>query len=375
MSDEIEKNTGWRERKREFKSGRSNSWINCKNDLGTPTAYTGDAARTLIITIFQSHCANAWTDTKRERSLVDQVAKLHINGSAQGLNSEPIHIEDEVKDHEDEVEDARDKRRVRRECRREIKHTIAWHMDGMTRTNTWANVLLHIIKRARVLWRRKSDTHFIGCSRLLSAENETYSNNFFFFEKMDYSRELHQLLDVSQFHHEELEEEGCHLEYCWKIGSSRSSPDSRWRPVQNWDCGSQIWLKSHRCILARFVQCEIPMFLISQKFLSGKIVVVLLCQLSIWMHISSVQPILSCESRQTGSSGNGSWIPSNSFGYISFVRCGLRNALSVPHCYSAEHHEVARLWRRTARFERASNRHRWKILAGFAFTKRCPQMQ
>ena len=52
------------------------------------------------------------------------------------FNSEPIHIEDEVKDQEDEAEDGRDKWRVRREGRREIKHTSAWHMDGTTRTNT-----------------------------------------------------------------------------------------------------------------------------------------------------------------------------------------------------------------------------------------------
>ena len=35
------------------------------------------------------------------------------------------------------------------------------------------------------------------------------------------------------------------------------------------DCGSEVWPKYHRCILARFVQCEKPMFLISQIFLSG----------------------------------------------------------------------------------------------------------
>ena len=66
----------------------------------------------------------------------------------------------------------------------------------------------------------------VGCSRLLSAVNETYCNKQFF--KMNWTHELHQLVDVSQFHHEELEEEGCHLWYCWKVtGSARSSPDSR----------------------------------------------------------------------------------------------------------------------------------------------------
>ena len=66
---------------------------------------------------------------------------------------------------------------------------------------------------ARALCRRKGDvwgvpfTHPVGCSRLLSAVNETYCSK-----------------------HEELEEEGCHFWYCWKgIGSARSSPVSRWR--------------------------------------------------------------------------------------------------------------------------------------------------
>ena len=53
-----------------------------------------------------------------------------------GFSTEPIHIEDEVKDQADEVEDGGEKWRVRRGSRREIKHTSAWHMDGMTRTNT-----------------------------------------------------------------------------------------------------------------------------------------------------------------------------------------------------------------------------------------------
>ena len=51
-------------REREFENGRSRSWINCKNDRGAPTANSGDAAGTVIITIFQSYCADARTDTK-----------------------------------------------------------------------------------------------------------------------------------------------------------------------------------------------------------------------------------------------------------------------------------------------------------------------
>ena len=44
-----------------------------------------------------------------KRSVVDQRARLLIRRSAQGFNSEPIHIEDEVKDQKDEAEDGRDK--------------------------------------------------------------------------------------------------------------------------------------------------------------------------------------------------------------------------------------------------------------------------
>ena len=52
------------EREREFESCRSRSWINCKSNLGAPTANSGDAAGIDTITIFQSYCADARTDTK-----------------------------------------------------------------------------------------------------------------------------------------------------------------------------------------------------------------------------------------------------------------------------------------------------------------------
>ena len=42
------------------------------------------------------------------RGVVDQRVRLLIRGSAQGFCSEPIHMEDEVKDLKDEVEDERD---------------------------------------------------------------------------------------------------------------------------------------------------------------------------------------------------------------------------------------------------------------------------
>ena len=57
----------------------------------------------------------------------------------------------EVKVQEEEVEDReRDatESKVRVE-ERTHNHSSAWHMDGMTRTNTWANVVWHTIKRAR----------------------------------------------------------------------------------------------------------------------------------------------------------------------------------------------------------------------------------
>ena len=53
--------------------------------------------------------------------------------------------------------------------------------------------------------------HPLVYSRLLSAVNETYCNK----QKKELNfRELHQLFDVSQFHQESLEEEGCHLRCC-----------------------------------------------------------------------------------------------------------------------------------------------------------------
>ena len=44
--------------------GAGRNWIDCKNDRGAPTAISGDAAGTVVITIFQSYCADARTNTK-----------------------------------------------------------------------------------------------------------------------------------------------------------------------------------------------------------------------------------------------------------------------------------------------------------------------
>ena len=79
-------------------------------------------------------------------------------------------------------------------------------MDEMTRTNTRANVVSHsaLCEGEKVTCEvycfptRRLQQNAISCKR-------TYYN--FFSKKM-----LHQLL--SQFHHVELEEEGCHFWYC-----------------------------------------------------------------------------------------------------------------------------------------------------------------
>ena len=63
-----------------------------------------------------------------ERGVVDQRARLLFRGRAQGFTSEPIHIEDEVKDHEDEVEDGRDKMKsAKRGWKRDQTHRRMTH--------------------------------------------------------------------------------------------------------------------------------------------------------------------------------------------------------------------------------------------------------
>ena len=91
----------------------------------------------------------------------------------------------EVKVQEDEVEDGRDRGRVRREGRREIKHTSAWHMNEMTRTNTWASVVWDIITHARKPEKKVTCEVYclhtpVGCSRLPSAVNDPATTIFFF---------------------------------------------------------------------------------------------------------------------------------------------------------------------------------------------------
>ena len=59
MSGAIAKNAKESESSRTVGAG-----VGSMNDRGAPTANSGDAARTVTITIFQSHCADARTDTR-----------------------------------------------------------------------------------------------------------------------------------------------------------------------------------------------------------------------------------------------------------------------------------------------------------------------
>ena len=73
-----------------------------------------------------------------------------------GFNSEPTQREDEGEDQENEVEDERDCEECKVESRREGTHTGAWHMDGMTRTNTLIQcrvTSLNMRANTRNMWR------------------------------------------------------------------------------------------------------------------------------------------------------------------------------------------------------------------------------
>ena len=89
--------------------------------------------------------------------------------------------------------------------------------------------------------------------------------------------------------------------------------------------------------------------------------------------LSSVQPIF--ELRVTICwilVGNDREFHHISFWYISFARCGPRNALSALQFCRAEHRGVVPFWWRRAGIERASSRHWWKCWLGSLSTKRCP---
>ena len=91
--------------------------------------------------------------------------------------SEPTHKEDEDEDQENEVEDGRDCEECKVESRRDVKHTSAWNMDGMTRTDTLSQCHVRHCYECRET--RKNVTCDgvlltlpVGCSRLLSAVKE-----------------------------------------------------------------------------------------------------------------------------------------------------------------------------------------------------------
>ena len=136
-----------------------------------------------------------------------------------------------VQEEEVEVEDRERRGREQSEDRRENRQSLrrmthGWddahkHMSHCGITHRYACALWTRKRwrvRCTVYTPRRLQQIAMRCKR-------TYYNKFL---KNIYSIQLHQFL--SKFHHEELEEEGCHLWYCWKgIGSARSSPDSRWR--------------------------------------------------------------------------------------------------------------------------------------------------
>ena len=121
----------------------------------------------------------------------------------------------------------------------------------------------------------------VGYSGSPSTVNETYCNK----KKMNRPpknvlHELHQLLNVSQSHHESLEEE-CHLLYCCgDIGSAISSPGSRWRRFSSETAARKSGRSRIGAFFARLIDSEIPLSLVSFEFLFGETVrVILLCQL------------------------------------------------------------------------------------------------
>ena len=125
----------------------------------------------------------------------------------------------------------RDKRNTRKRTKRRKRtdnHPSALRMDGMTPTNTWANVVSHIIQHAHCARENMTCDCLPLC--LLQQIATSCQRNLLqqTFQKKNYSHELRQLLDVSQSDHEELEDEWSHLWYCSKgIGSARSFPDSQ----------------------------------------------------------------------------------------------------------------------------------------------------
>ena len=115
------------------------------------------------------------------------------------------------------------------------------------------------------------------------------------------------------------------------------------------DCGSEVWSKSHRSILARFVSCEIPLFLISGT--------------PLWTDGRNGLPVPTYPFRCTSARSSQFWVANhdllglveddreflrNFLWDISSARCGPHSTLSVLQFCRAEHHEVAPSWLRSA---------------------------
>ena len=142
--------------------------------------------------------------------------------------------------------------RKRREQRITQAHDtwMGWHLPTL---EPWANVVSHIVKSGAVKakkWRVRCTVYRpVGCSRLLSAVNEaTATNNWkmIFFSWTPpafvpippwrtWTRRVPPLILLKR-------NRFCTFFSCFSVEA-----------VHECDCGSEVWSKSHRCILARFV--------------------------------------------------------------------------------------------------------------------------
>ena len=87
-----------------------------------------------------------------ERQIIDQRPDSSIGGVPVGSCLDEVHMEEkrvkvQVQAEEEEKEKHTEENMVRKK-ERTNNHSSAWHMDGMTRTDTRANVVSHIIQYA-----------------------------------------------------------------------------------------------------------------------------------------------------------------------------------------------------------------------------------
>ena len=121
--------------------------------------------------------------------------------------------------------------------------------------------------------------------------------------------------------------------------------------VFEWDCSSEIWSKSHRSVFALFVQCEMPLSLLSLEFLFGETVRVIF----LWKLVPS---------RCTSARSSQFWVAihdrlglwENDREYLCNVHlerqlfCGISSTrtLTVLQFCRVEHHGDAFSWSRSA---------------------------